>query len=156
MNRIWLIIFLFPLLASCCVNKSADEGTRCILYKDGDAILMSEPDPLISVAMEIVEGCDDVLRLAVLPEMIDSLKAKDTALEIIFEDTIEIDSPFGRKVEANNILIPLSGEFGPSTEMSSAMVLFGVDTYENGPFQNRFARPHLIKLRQLLNLDEAY
>lgn len=156
MNRIWLIMFLFPLLAGCCVNKSADEGTRCILYKDGDAIQISEPEPLISVAMEIVKGCDDVLRLAVLPEMIDSLKVRDTALEIIFEETIEIDSPFGRKVEANNLLIPLSGELGPSPGLSAAMVLFGVDTYENGPFQNSSARPHLIKLRQLLNLDEAF
>lgn len=156
MNRIWFILMLFPLLASCCVNKTADEGTRAILYKDGDAILVNEPDSLISVAMEIVQGCDDVLRLAVLPEMIDSLKARDIALEIIFEETIGIDSPFGRVVEVNNILIPLSGDLGPDPEMSSAMVLFGVDTYENGPFQNRFARPQLIKLRQLLKLDEAY
>lgn len=152
MKRIMLFILLFPLLASCCVNKAADKTPQCILYLEGDAIHISEADSLIEVSLSLLENSDDVLRLAVSPEMTAEIKLRDTALEIIFPEPFEIITAFGRKQKINNILIPLSGDHGPGPDMSSVMIITGVDGYVDGPNQNNFARPDLLRLWELLKL----
>ncbi|MBW6513192.1 MAG: hypothetical protein K0B87_00330 [Candidatus Syntrophosphaera sp.] len=105
---------------------------------------------IVRVALKLLESSDDRIRLGVSPEMIAGIKARDLALEILLPKSVEIKTSFGHQLKVINILIPLSGEYGPGPEMASALIFSGFDGYADGPDQNNFAREDLLELQELL------
>lgn len=150
MNRMMAIIACVALVTGCCMAKTGRDKLRCVLWEGGEQSEMSQVDSLAAVSLQLLAKSDDQLRLLVTPEMIASIKASDTALEVVFPDSVTTRTSPGAQDRITRILIPLSGEYGPPPELSSAVIFFGTDTYVTGPSQNNFARPELLRLLELL------
>lgn len=148
------LLALVVLIASCCVAKSAQKSqVKATLWQAGQATEPAEPDSLAAIALRLLASADDELRLIVTPEMVQGILDQDTALELVWPETFTADTAFGVKQEIDRVLIPLTGEYGPPDDLASAVILFGDGKgYVTGPNQNNFARPDLLKLRELLKL----
>ena len=154
MLRFALLLLGVALMTSCCIAQNAKQDSlKCTLWQAGEASQPQAADSLAAIALRLLATADDELRLIVTPEMVETIRKTDTALEIVFPELFSAVTAFGVKQEIDRVLIPLSGEYGPPPEFSSALILFGDSTgYFTGPNQNNLARPELLKLLELLKL----
>lgn len=154
MLRFALLLLCVALVTSCCIAQNAKkESLKCTLWQAGEASRPAAADSLAAIALRLLATADDELRLIVTPEMVEAIRTGDTALEIVFPKLFSAATAFGVQQEIDRVLIPLSGDYGPPPELSSAVILFGDSTgYFTGPNQNNFARPELLKLLELLKL----
>ncbi len=152
MNRIMLLVGCVALLTSCCMAKTDKPAVRCTLYQDGKAVELVDADSLAVISLRLLENCDDHLLLIVTPDLIDSLKKDSIALETVFPGAVTVQTRFGYKQKITKILIPLSGDYGPSEDLSSAVIFSGEKGYGTAPCVNSQSNADLLKLKSLLKL----
>jgi hypothetical protein len=152
MNRIMLLIGCVALLTSCCIAKTGKKETACYLYQQGKATRITDSDSLAYLALRLLETSDDTVLMGVTKEMIASIKENDTALEIVYPDTLTVSLPSAMKYRIRRIMVPLGGEYGPGEDLKSAMILFGDGTYISPPRLNTHAKSDLSRIKAILSL----
>jgi hypothetical protein len=122
-----------------CQEKRQD--IKIIYYDKGKEIVIGSKltgyDDLISATENLLVGSDDMLRLAVDPELIRKIKEQDSSIEVIFPHPTEFRiSYFDKVVRPDRILIPLSGEFAGEEDNPLAVIFLGYPDYSSGPYTN--------------------
>lgn len=148
MRRCVALMAVITLLASCCVGKSGGPGIKALLWSDGEARPRENAEELAALALALLEAADDEARLIVGPDLIDSLKASGTALEIIWPDTLTVTLPSGVKDRLDRILLPLTGEYAP--DGASALILYGIKDYGTPALLNNAPAEELNRMGELL------
>ena len=122
-----------------CKEKSSD--IKIIFYHDGQETVLN-PElsgfaDLIKTAEDLLITADDMLKLIVDAELIQKIKKKDKAIEIIFSKPVELTSHYDKDtIHPDRILIPLSGEFTGKEENPPAVIFHGYPEYSSGPYVN--------------------
>lgn len=148
MKRLMAVVGLIALLTGCCIATTDEPGIKALLWSDGEARPCEQADSLAQSALKLLQTADDEARLIVSPDLIDSLKASGTALEIIWPDTLTVTLPFGAKDRLERVLIPLKGEY--ASDGASVLILYGTNTYGTPALLNNAAAEELSKMGELL------
>lgn len=92
-----------------------------------------------------LSAVDGLLRLAVSAERIETLRQQETVIEIRYPTSrsFVLEALGGHEIEADSLLIPLTGEFAQG-EMATYFVHLG--TWKPGPYRNSGGVPELRRL----------
>ncbi|HYC53894.1 MAG TPA: hypothetical protein VEL28_03040 [Candidatus Binatia bacterium] len=102
---------------------------------------------IVQAVERIIGAADNVLRLAVTPEMLDKVRSADGAVEITFAEvrTFTPAALQGREIRARRLMVPLSGELaGPVT----TIFVDDGSGYEAGPLRAPVPTEELARLAQ--------
>jgi hypothetical protein len=95
-----------------------------------------------------LQTADNVLRLATTPELIQGLRAREVALEIVYRRPQSFVIGFNKQtIQVDRLLIPLTGEFaggGPTT------MFHGGSTYAAGPYRNSQGIAGIVEIARAL------
>ncbi len=121
--------------------KEKAESVKIIFYHQGQETIVNPEQSgfsdLIKTAEFLLITADDMLKLLVDPELIENIKKKDSALEIIYPKPIELTSNYDKQtIHPDRILLPLWGEFVGEEENPSAVIFHGYPAYSSGPYTN--------------------
>lgn len=101
---------------------------------------------------ELIINTNDMLRLLVNDEKINSLKSSGKGLEITYPEVTIIESEQFGKFKVDKIYLPFSGEFvGEKDDM--ATVFMGEGSYFSGPLRNPKGKKNLKEIILLLKLN---
>lgn len=137
--------------------KEKAEGVKIIFYHQGQETVVSPEQSgfldLIETAKDLLVTADDMLKLLVDPELIENIKKKDSALEIIYPKSIELTSNYDKQtIYPDRILIPLSGEFVGEEENPTAIIFHGYPAYSSGPYSNSKRIKELKEILQAMGI----
>jgi hypothetical protein len=114
------------------------------LYSGGKKTQINQKaGELIASAEAQLRSADAIIRLAVTPELIRNLQTNGTALEIRYGKPKFFVLSIGRTIEAQRLLIPLSGEL--SGEITT-IFYGGPSSYVAGPYRNKKGTAEITKL----------
>ncbi|MDD4223886.1 MAG: hypothetical protein PHD87_04810 [Candidatus Cloacimonetes bacterium] len=150
MRRCMALVGLIALLTGCCIAQTGEDGIKATLFSDGEARPCDEADELAAAALRLLQNAGEVAMLAVGPDLIDSIKASDMALEIVWPDTLTVTLPSGVKDRLSRVLLPLTGEYGPQEGNSSVLIFFGIEAYGTPALINEAAQAELTRIGELL------
>ncbi len=142
------VLGLIALLTGCCIAQTAEPGIKALLWSDGEALPCEQADELAKLSLDLLASADDEARLIVGSDLIDSLRASGTALEIIWPDTLTVTLPSGVKDRLDRVLIPLKGEY--ASDGASALILYGIKDYGTPALMNNSAQAKLDRMGELL------
>jgi hypothetical protein len=133
------LIFGTVMLGLSCKEQRQD--MKIIYYHRGEEIILNPTltgfTDLIKTVENLLINADDMLRLAVEPEMINKMKKEERVLEIIYPNPIELTINRNRDtIHPDRLLIPLSGEFVGKNENPPATIFHGYPEYSAGPYSN--------------------
>lgn len=132
------VLFVQLLLAMGCATGQQEsiENTKMPLINyNGDALSLDEKTTsgFIQEIDLLFNGCDDFYELIVTDQVIETIKSEKRYIEILFPEKRTLEAGKFKKTEFDRILIPLSGKFH-----SSGQVTFftGTKDYYNTPVLN--------------------
>jgi hypothetical protein len=133
------LIFLMVMSGFSCKEKT--RNVRIIFHHQGQETVLNpksfEFTEVIKTAEDLLVTADDMLKLDVTPELIEEIKKKESAIEIIYPKPIKLTSNYNRKIiRPDRLLIPLSGEFVGRGENPQAVIFHGYPAYSGGPYTN--------------------
>lgn len=137
--------------------KKKKESIKIIFYHQGQETILdpelTEFFDLIKTAEILLVTADDMLKLMVDPELIEKIKKKDSALEIIYPKPIELTSDYDKQsIHPDRILIPLSGEFVREEENAPAVIFHGYPAYSSGPYTNSKGMKELKEILEAMEI----
>jgi hypothetical protein len=123
------------LLNKCNTMRNIDNNT----YLDADifcnntklSISYDDSKNLILTAEKLLSECDDIYELLVTDELIKGIKKDEDYLEIVYPEKREIRIGLIETIEVYRLLIPLSGKFAASDQLS---FFCGYPGYSSGPY----------------------
>lgn len=129
-----ILINLF-LFSECNTMKRIYQKT----YLDTDIYYNNEKLPttydnsrkLILEVEKLLGECDDLYELLVTDELIDDIKKNEDYLEICYPEKREINVGNVETIEIYKLLIPLSGKFAHSNQLT---FFCGYPQYSSGPY----------------------
>jgi len=141
---------LFALALTSCVAQSAgDEATVC-LWQNGSRREIEKADEIAAISLRLLNSAQDVSLLIVDPDLVDSVKNEDSALEISWPDSLDLELISGYKGGITRIFIPLSGEYRPA-DGASYLIFYGTQKgYITPPVLNHNASGEFAKIEELL------
>jgi hypothetical protein len=123
------------LLNKCNTMRNTDDKT----YLDAEifcnntrlSISYDDSKELILTAEKLLSECDDIYELLVTDELIKGIKKDDDYLEIVYPEKREIRIGLIETIAVYRLLIPLSGKFATSDQLS---FFCGYPEYSSGPY----------------------
>jgi hypothetical protein len=125
------VVFLKLLLIPGCDpnhNEDLNSAKPADVYLNG-TLLNQSADKINSIIKQtdnVLAESDDYFKLIVTPEMIKKMKGRDQFLEIDYRETRYILTDKFGKIEFSRILIPLSGRFALSGQLT---IFYGITDY---------------------------
>lgn len=128
------------MLGLSCKEKGQD--IRIVFYQNGQGTTInpkrSGSEDLVTSMENLLINADDIIRLAVDPELVNKIKKEERVIEIIYPNPIELTINRNRDtIHPDRLLIPLSGEFAGDLENPQAVIFHGYPAYSSGPYANR-------------------
>jgi len=123
------------LLNKCNTMRNTDDKT----YLDADifynntrlSMSYNDSEDLILTAEKLLSECDDIYELLVTDELIKGIKKDGDYLEIVYPEKREIKIGLIETIAVYRLLIPLSGKFAASDQLS---FFCGYPEYSSGPY----------------------
>ena len=139
-------IFFLPFLLFYAVSAGCNperQMTKTFLYKDGIQLsATANTDSVVAYVQTLLDNVDDAYDLLVTEELIHSLKEKETCLEIIFPETINVTIGASHIIKLDRILIPISGNFSGR----HITVFWGIKKYSSGPYVKKGSSDELKRI----------
>lgn len=133
-NGVWLIVILFGMVVSVMAsgnikNMLINDEVRIIVYSRGKkTVLGSQSQSFILLRQKcenFLESADNMAKTLITQNMIENIKEKDSAIEIVYSSLQEIETAYyKKKIKADHLLIPLTGKFVNKGENASVMIFF--------------------------------
>ena len=122
-------------LNKCNTMRNTDDKT----YLDAEifcnntrlSISYDDSKDLILTAEKLLSECDDIYELLVTDELIKGIKKDDDYLEMVYPEKREIRIGLIETIAVYRLLIPLSGKFATSDQLS---FFCGYPEYSSGPY----------------------
>ena len=122
-------------LNKCNTMRNTDDKT----YLDAEifcnntrlSISYDDSKDLILTAEKLLSECDDIYELLVTDELIKGIKKDDDYLEMVYPEKREIRIGLIETIAVYRLLIPLSGKFAASDQLS---FFCGYPEYSSGPY----------------------
>jgi hypothetical protein len=123
------------LLNKCNTMRNTDDKT----FLDADifcnnsrlSISYDDSKDLILTVEKLLSECDDIYELLVTDKLIEGIKKDDDYLEIVYPEKREIRIGLIETISVYRLLIPLSGKFAASDQLS---FFCGYPEYSSGPY----------------------
>ncbi len=147
-------LLIFGCLVSC--SKSA-KNISVKYYENGKqtkiSLSLADEDRINEIISEFIYYTDDVLKLFVSEQLIESLKTEEAVLEIIWDSPQAFPSEEFGDHQLMQVLLPLSGDYiGNSEDSVITLFIGGIAGYETGPLRYSDGYELLMQLkRRLLN-----
>ncbi|MDX1699275.1 MAG: hypothetical protein R3250_01595 [Melioribacteraceae bacterium] len=111
---------------------------------------MESQKRIVQIVSSIINESNEVVRLMVTEDRINSIKESEESIEIIFhsERVFESDNIGGEPIK--KILFPLTGEFIRTSEDAIFTIFIGDDEYFSGPLRNNVSYQKLVELKNII------
>lgn len=136
----------------------SEEGVKIVIYKQGKEIPI---DPGTLRFKELQEKCEEFFESAkrmakgfISKKLTGNIKAKQIAIEVIYNKPKEIEiSYFKKKVKANHLLIPLKGKYVDTGKNANVMMLFYSEKLHTSPCSADRDVTEIINLLKSMGID---
>jgi hypothetical protein len=145
-------LIIFGCLLTCtfttlgCTSKSLEY----LYYEKGVLSKINPPDSLLSTVMNLVEKSDKQIKLIVSPELVSSIRKKDSCVEIKFASSKVITTQLKIKYKINKILIPLTGKYRLSEDSGKVIIFIGENQYFSGPLENSDGKLEIQEIQKMI------
>jgi hypothetical protein len=133
-----LIIALISSFSFNCTEQTIimkiyffDSGTRSDIN-----IKEINPKEAENIIKELVAGTSEIMRSYVDEESLNEIRSKESALEIFFNDFLQVNSDEFGELKFKKIFIPLTGDYSGTEESPVASIFIGEEEYLSNPFRN--------------------
>ncbi|MFC1549727.1 hypothetical protein ACFL46_00355 [Candidatus Neomarinimicrobiota bacterium] len=158
MKNIFNYLLPFIFVIGCLISCSKNAKIRSVNYYENGKITKislsaADKDKINKIISEFIYNSNDVLKLFVNEQLIESIKTEEAALEISWSSPQEIQSEEFGIHQLSLVLIPFSGDFIGNYEDPVITLFIGdLDGYITGPLRYSNGYAILMDLkRQLIN-----
>ena len=136
-------------------TREAPRPVKLILYQRGEIREYSSAHPKGSLIIQKVESllvhASGVLRWVPPPKLLDSLKTRGRAVELLYPAPVTLVVAFnGETLHPTRLLVPLEGEWIDPKSRTPALIFHGYPEYSGAPYQNLQGIGRLLKMLHAL------
>ncbi|HOJ16943.1 MAG TPA: hypothetical protein PLT92_00095 [Ignavibacteriaceae bacterium] len=146
--KLW--IFILSLLLINCHDKTS--YMNVIYYKDGKSTKIDlkklDLKSLHSDLKKLVEGITEDLRIVTDEERLNEIRSEDEIIEILFNEKQSVMNPENGEIVFDKILIPISGDFSTTEDVSDGVVFIGLHQYDAAPYLLPGGRQIILSVRK--------
>ena len=141
-----ILLFLFGCKSMDNINYSV------YLFNKGEYTKVKSElsEKIVNILKDIVLDTDDMLRLHVSKERIETIKKNNSGIEVIFKKKNSITSKKMGVFEINKILIPFEGDFVGNENSPVVTVFLGNNGYITGPLRNSDGLKKLEEIKKVI------
>ena len=132
-------------------------GMKIEIFGEGKSkeifLMQNEKKTLMNELTKLINGVNDIARLAVDEDRLKEIKRTDDLIEIKFEIKINFTSSEFTDYPIEKILIPITGDLSSTEEDNAVVLLLGAGSYDTNPYINSSGEKTFENIKRILKIN---